>query len=77
MTISYIEIPNLQNNIPAVMELIKFIYDTNIYAELNTKADLCHVCKFKGEILVNDNLEWECPQCHNTNTDDMTVIRRT
>ena len=76
-TISYVEIPNLQNNIEAVLEIIRHIYDTNIYAEMNTKADLCHICKFDGEIIINDNLEWECPQCHNKDQDEMTVVRRT
>lgn len=76
-TISYVEIPNLQNNIEAVLEIIKHIYNTNIYAEMNTKADLCHVCGYDGEIIINDNLEWECPQCHNKNQNEMTVVRRT
>lgn len=76
-TISYVEIPNLQNNLEAVLEVMKHIYNTNIYAEMNTKADLCHICKFDGEIIINDNLEWECPQCHNKNQDEMTVVRRT
>lgn len=76
-TISYGEIPNLQHNTEAVMEVVKFIYDHNVYAELNTKADLCHVCGFDGEIIINDNLEWECPQCHNKDQSQMTVVRRT
>nr|WP_300001784.1 anaerobic ribonucleoside-triphosphate reductase [Tissierella sp.] len=76
-TITYVEIPNLQNNIEAVLEIMKHIYNTNIYAEMNTKADLCHICNFDGEIIINDNLEWECPQCHNKNQDEMTVVRRT
>ena len=76
-TISYVEIPNLQNNIEAVLEVMRYIYDNNIYAEMNTKADLCHVCGFNGEIIINDDIEWECPQCHNKNQDEMTVVRRT
>lgn len=76
-TISYVEIPNLQNNIDAVLEIMKHIYNTNIYAEMNTKADLCHICKFDGEIIINDDIEWECPQCHNKDLDEMTVVRRT
>lgn len=76
-TISYVEIPNLQNNIEAVVEVMKHIYNTNIYAEMNTKADLCHVCGFNGEIIINDDIEWECPQCHNKDQDQMTVVRRT
>ena len=76
-TISYVEIPNLQNNLEAVLELMKHIYNTNIYAEMNTKADLCHVCGFTGEIIINDDIEWECPQCHNKDQDEMTVVRRT
>lgn len=76
-TISYGEVPNLQHNLDAVMEVIQFIYENNVYAELNTKADLCHVCEFDGEIIVNDELEWECPQCHNKDQSEMTVVRRT
>lgn len=76
-TISYVEIPNLQNNLSAVETVVDFIYDNNIYAELNTKADLCHVCKYDGEIIINDNNEWECPQCHNKDQNKMTVVRRT
>ena len=61
--ISYIETPNLQNNIPSVIEVIKFIYDNIMYAELNTKSDYCQKCGFDGEILINDDLEWYCPNC--------------
>ena len=80
--ISYIEVPNMQNNIPAVLEVIKFMYDTIIYAELNTKSDYCHLCGYDGEILtVKDEntgrLVWECPQCGNRNQDKMNVARRT
>ena len=62
--ISYVEIPNMQNNISALEEVVKFIYDNIQYAEFNTKSDFCHVCGFDGEIIINDNNEWECPNCH-------------
>ena len=75
--ISYIETPNLQNNIPAVIEVIKFIYDNIMYAELNTKSDYCQKCGFDGEILVNDDLEWYCPNCGNKDHDTLNVARRT
>lgn len=76
-SISYIEIPNMQHNTDAIIDVIKFMYDNILYAEFNTKSDLCHVCMFDGEIIINDDLEWECPQCHNKNKDEMTVVRRT
>ena len=78
--ITYVEVPNLNNNIEAVLEVMKFIYDHIIYAELNTKSDYCQVCGFDGEIqIVEDNgkLVWECPQCGNRNQDKMNVARRT
>ncbi len=75
--ISYIETPNLANNIDAVLEVIKFIYDTIMYAELNTKLDYCHECGYTGEILIDDNLEWYCPQCGNRDHDKLNVARRT
>ena len=75
--ISYIETPNLQNNIPAVIEVIKFIYDNIMYAELNTKSDYCQKCGFDGEILINDDLEWYCPNCGNKDHDTLNVARRT
>lgn len=75
--ISYVEIPNLRHNLEAIEELVKFIYDNIQYAEFNTKSDYCHVCGFDGEIEVNDNLEWECPQCHNKDHAKMNVTRRT
>lgn len=75
--ISYAEIPNMTHNIPAVLSMIRFIYDNISYAEFNTKSDYCHECGFDGEIIVNDDNEWECPRCHNTNRDTLTVIRRT
>lgn len=75
--ISYVEIPNMTNNLDAVMTLIEYIYDNVQYAELNTKSDYCHVCGFDGEIVINDDGEWECPQCHNKDKDKMNVVRRT
>ena len=78
--ISYIEVPNMQNNIPAVMTVIQYIYDTILYAELNTKSDYCQVCGFDGEIqIVNDGdkLVWECPNCGNRDENKMNVVRRT
>ncbi len=75
--ISYAEIPNMNNNIEAVETLVRYIYDHIMYAEFNTKSDYCHECGFDGEIKVNENNEWECPNCHNTNKDKLTVIRRT
>ena len=75
--ISYVEIPNMQNNIPALEELVKYIYDNIMYAEFNTKSDFCHVCEFDGEIIVNEDNEWECPNCGNKDHDKMNVTRRT
>lgn len=75
--ISYAEIPNMTNNIPALLTMITYIYDNISYAEFNTKSDYCHECGFDGEIKVNDHMDWECPRCHNTNRDKLTVIRRT
>ena len=75
--ISYVETPNLQNNIPAVLEIINFIYDNIMYAELNTKSDYCQACGYDGEILLDDNLEWYCPNCGNRNHDTLNVARRT
>ena len=75
--ISYIETPNLQNNIPSVIEVIKFIYDNIMYAELNTKSDYCQKCGYDGEILINDDLEWYCPNCGNKDHDTLNVARRT
>lgn len=75
--ISYAEIPNMSNNVEALETMIKFIYDNICYAEFNTKSDYCHVCGFDGEIVVNDDNEWECPQCHNKDKSKLTVIRRT
>lgn len=75
--ISYAEIPNMSSNLEAVETMIEYIYDHITYAEFNTKSDYCHECGFDGEIKVNEKNEWECPQCHNTNRNRLTVIRRT
>lgn len=79
--ISYIEVPNLNNNIDAVLEVIKFIYNNIMYAELNTKSDYCQVCGFDGEIEIveteDNKLDWRCPQCGNMNHDTMNITRRT
>ena len=75
--ISYIETANLTNNIPAVLEVINFIYNNIMYAELNTKSDYCQACGFDGEILLDDDLEWYCPNCGNKNHDTLNVARRT
>ena len=80
--ITYVEVPNMQNNLDAVLSVIQFIYDHIIYAELNTKSDYCQVCGFDGEIqIVEDDetkkLVWECPQCHNRDQSKMNVARRT
>ena len=75
--ISYIETPNLSNNLDVVMEVIKFIYDNIMYAELNTKLDYCQECGYTGEILIDDDLEWYCPNCGNKDHDKLNVARRT
>ncbi len=75
--ISYIECSNLENNIDTVMEVIKFIYNNIMYAELNTKSDYCQKCGYTGEILLDDNLEWYCPNCGNKDHDTLNVARRT
>ena len=75
--ISYVEIPNMKNNIPALETLIKYIYENIQYAEVNTKSDYCHVCGFDGEIKINKDLEWECPNCGNKDHSKLTVVRRT
>ena len=75
--ISYVEIPNMQKNIGALEELIKFIYENIQYAEFNTKSDYCHECGFDGEIIINDDNEWECPNCGNKDKTKMNVTRRT
>ncbi len=75
--ISYVETPNLQNNLEAVLQIIKFIYDNIMYAELNTKSDYCQKCGYTGEILIDDNLEWYCPNCGNRDHATLNVARRT
>nr|WP_296264596.1 anaerobic ribonucleoside-triphosphate reductase [uncultured Merdimonas sp.] len=79
--ISYIEVPNMQNNIPAVLSVMQFIYDHIMYAELNTKSDYCECCGYDGEILIKEDesgkLVWECPNCGNRDQDKMFVARRT
>ena len=75
--ISYIEIPPVQHNLDALKQLINFIYHNIQYAEFNTKSDCCHICHYEGEMIVNDDLEWECPNCHNKDQSQMNVIRRT
>ncbi len=78
--ISYVEVPNMQNNLEAVLSVMKFIYDNIMYAELNTKSDYCHICGFDGEIAIEEDggkLVWKCPNCGNTDQDKMNVARRT
>ena len=77
---SYVEVPDMQDNLEAVLQVMKFIYDNIIYAELNTKSDYCQECGWDGEIQVaeeNGKLIWKCPQCGNTDQDKMNVARRT
>ena len=86
--ISYVECPNMQSNIPAVISVIQFMYETIMYAEMNTKSDYCQVCGYEGEILLVEDenspldktgrhkLIWKCPKCGNTNHDKMNVARR-
>ena len=75
--ISYIEAVNLTNNIPAVLSVIKYIYDNIQYAEINTKSDYCHVCGYDGEIMIDEDLDWYCPNCGNRDKSKMNVVRRT
>jgi anaerobic ribonucleoside-triphosphate reductase len=78
--ISYVEVPDMQNNLEAVLQVMKFIYDNILYAELNTKSDYCQVCGWDGEIQIveeNGKLVWRCPKCGNTDQDKMNVARRT
>ena len=75
--ISYVEIPNMRNNLEALKEVVRFIYDNIQYAEFNTKSDYCQVCGFDGEIIINDDNQWECPACHNKDRSKMNVTRRT
>ena len=75
--ISYVEIPNMRHNLEALRDVVRFIYDNIQYAEFNTKSDFCQVCGYDGEIIVNDDNEWECPCCHNKDHNRMNVVRRT
>lgn len=75
--ISYIEIPNMAHNLEALQTMVNYIYNNITYAEFNTKSDFCQVCSFDGEIILNENNEWECPQCGNKDTAKMNVTRRT
>ena len=79
--ISYVEVPNMQNNIPAVLQVMKYIYENIMYAELNTKSDYCQCCGYDGEIQIVENedgkLIWRCPKCGNEDQDKMNVARRT
>ena len=80
--ISYVEVPNMQNNIEAVLSVMQYIYDNIMYAELNTKSDYCQVCGYDGEIKIveeegSGKLVWECPNCGNRDQDQMSVARRT
>ncbi|MCL1949959.1 MAG: anaerobic ribonucleoside-triphosphate reductase [Turicibacter sp.] len=75
--ISYIEIPHMGHNLEALKQIVNYIYHNIQYAEFNTKSDCCHLCHFEGEIVVNDDLNWECPNCNNTDASKMNVIRRT
>lgn len=77
--ISYVELPNLTNNIPAVLQVIQYIYDNAIYAELNTKSDYCMKCGYDGEIEIKGeegSLYWQCPNCGNTDQNQMSLVRR-
>ncbi len=76
-SISYVEIPNMNKNIKALETVVQFIYDNIQYAEFNTKSDYCHKCGFDGEIIINKDNEWECPNCGNKDHNKMTVVRRT
>lgn len=76
-SISYVEVPNMKHNLDAMKEIMKYIYENVQYGEFNTKSDYCHECGFDGEIIVNDKIEWECPNCGNKDHSKMNVIRRT
>ena len=75
--ISYVEVPNMNKNLEAVEQIINYIYHNVQYAEINTKSDVCFKCGYNGEILLDNNLEWYCPNCNNKSTDDMQILRRT
>lgn len=76
-TITYIEVENMTHNIPAVVQLLQFMYETNIYAEINTESDTCSTCGFDGAMETNEDLQWFCPQCGETDQDKLSVVRRT
>lgn len=75
--ISYVEIPNMRHNLEALKEVVRYIYDNIQYAEFNTKSDYCQCCGYDGEIMINDDFQWECPVCHNKDQNKMNVTRRT
>ncbi len=75
--ISYVEIPNMRHNLEALKDVVRFIYDNIQYAEFNTKSDYCQCCGYDGEIEINEDFQWECPSCHNTDQSKMNVTRRT
>ena len=75
--ISYVEVPNMNKNLEAVEQIINYIYHNVQYAEINTKSDVCFKCGYNGEILLDNNLEWYCPNCNNKSTNDMQILRRT
>ena len=75
--ISYVEIPNMRHNLEALEDVVRFIYDNIQYAEFNTKSDYCQVCGYDGEIIINEDNQWECPCCHNKDQSKMNVTRRT
>lgn len=75
--ISYVEVPDMNKNLEAVEQIINYIYHNVQYAEINTKSDVCFKCGYNGEILLDNNLEWYCPNCNNKSTDDMQILRRT
>lgn len=75
--ISYVEVPNMNDNMDAVLQIIEYIYENIQYGEINSKSDYCHECGFTGELVINDDLEWECPNCGNKDKDKMNVCRRT
>lgn len=75
--ISYVEVPNMTHNVEAILSMMKFLYDHIQYAEFNTKLDYCHKCGYSGEIKVNKDGDWECPNCGNKDRRYLTVVRRT
>ena len=75
--ISYAEMPDMTHNPEALEVMVRYLYDNILYAEFNTKSDVCHVCGFDGEMVINEDMEWECPQCHNKDRSRMNVTRRT